>query len=103
MDWKIKAEVRIEAHNATEAHTKVHGALIAIDEVKDVGFSGIEAVQQPSIWKPISSAPKDGTKIIGYSPPVREARTVSWDHDRKCWETIDHDVYEPTVWIHQRP
>ena len=103
MDWSIIATVRIEAISAAEAHQKVHGALIAIDELKNVEFDGIEATQQPSVWKPISSAPKDGTKIIGYFPPLQEARTVSWDKERNCWETIDHEVYEPTVWIHQRP
>ena len=103
MDWNIKAEITIEAASPSEAHQKVHAALIAIDELKNVQFGGIEAAQQPSIWKPISSAPKDGTKIIGYFAPAHEARTVSWDKERNCWETIDRDVYEPTVWIHQRP
>lgn len=101
--WLVKAEITIEAETSSKARLLVGNLLGARDAVEKIFYPDATASEQPSMWKPIESAPKDATKIIGYFPPLEEARTVSWDKDRKCWETIDHDVYEPTAWIPQRP
>lgn len=103
MDWNVTVEVRVEANSAPDARQKVHVALLASNDVRNIHIDGIPNAAQSSIWRSIVSAPKDGSPIIGYFPPLSEARTVTWDKERECWETIDHDIYEPTVWIPQRP
>lgn len=101
--WDIRATIKIDAASPSAARTEISGVLNDRPAVRSILYEDILPEEQPSIWKPIHTGPKDGTKIIGYFPPLEEARTVSWDQERQVWETLDHDVYEPTAWIPQRP
>lgn len=57
-------------------------------------------------WKPIETAPKDGTPILVYDPnpwlDPYSVITVSWDTQRKCWSEITGElyaIYYPTHWM----
>ncbi len=61
-------------------------------------------------WKPIESAPKDGTKILLYYPDEENAITSGWwEEDRKIWNPIALPYHgcgccgennsEPTHWM----
>ena len=59
-------------------------------------------------WRDISSAPKDGTRIIIYDPrygPLEglwnepdDYRGMSGNIDWHDWLGIDGEIYEPTHW-----
>lgn len=51
-------------------------------------------------WKPIESAPKDGTVIDlwcrrSWDPPLRDVRCtdVYWCTTHKCWRTVGNEHY----------
>jgi hypothetical protein len=60
---------------------------------------------QADRWQDISTAPKDGTEVLGYRPPSRSRRTIyicAWrkiDSAGSAWvSVIDRMVAIPTHW-----
>lgn len=66
-------------------------------------------------WQPIETAPKDGTRILGWIPDldvdfpyidIPGAATISWDQVYSCWEVDPAETWEyspekrnPTHWM----
>lgn len=57
------------------------------------------ALEAAQAWRPIKSAPKDGTRIILGSFPVAYVRSSAWRGDG-WWGWIDSSDYnQPTHWM----
>lgn len=55
------------------------------------------ALEQASDWQPMSTAPKDGTRIIlgtTEPEPSGQVREGEWFDDLQCWSTF----FDPTCW-----
>jgi hypothetical protein len=54
-------------------------------------------------WKPIETAPKDGTEILLYLPKVNNVISGKWSIQSICWidcwcSGMDHESYRPSHW-----
>jgi hypothetical protein len=54
-------------------------------------------------WKPIETAPKDGTEILLYLPKVNNVISGNWSSNSGCWIDCwcakkDSDCYLPSHW-----
>lgn len=59
--------------------------------------------KQSSGWQPIETAPKDGTKVLGYCDAYGNVVVMEWFVYHGCravWETVDGESeVEPTHWM----
>lgn len=58
------------------------------------------AQSQPvSQWRPISEAPRDGTRMLAWASPCIEVSFVAYDEDSKCWFCPN----SPHLTVHTEP
>lgn len=53
-----------------------------------------------SKWKPIDTAPKDGTEVIGWGPSWDKPSLMEWDTLRnRGWRNLSNGEKNPTHWM----
>lgn len=82
----LEAMNRLEANDAEDAYDMLDIAL-AMDRV-----TGRKPPEPASLWRPIATAPRDGTAIV-VGRPKRPSGESYWDGT--CWYAA---TYEPTHW-----
>jgi hypothetical protein len=65
-----------------------------------------EASREAQGWQDISTAPRDATWVLVWSPhwrdgglPTQVPSMAYWSHLSNCWADYDGKVYKPTVWM----
>ena len=60
------------------------------------------AALRPSVWMDISTAPKDGTRILAYWRGNGDQEVVYWSIGQSCWfDTVAGiETVAPTHWTH---
>ena len=73
----------------------------AYDDAARDAIAAYEALR-PSVWMDISTAPKDGTRILAYWRGNGDQEVVYWSIGQSCWfDTVAGiETVAPTHWTH---
>lgn len=106
----LVAEARAMLRSILDARAETDGRDIGISDIEKMVHRLADALSQPIAgvpegWRPISTAPKDGTDILVWGPHGHDCMVVWWAEDGAspyCWETLDGPTYGD-VFTHWQP
>ena len=102
--WKIPVIVSVEADTESKARLTIQNRLGADDRVKRYQFDKGATNELSSVWRPISTAPKDGM-FLGFESDLGYAFTAEWSKAGECWMnlTANEKTTRISHWMPQPP
>ena len=100
----IPVEVTIDADSDGDARLIIQHRLGGDDRVKRYSFDRGVTRELASVWRPISSAPKD-RKVLGLEADLDYAFTAEWSNIGECWMNLTADEKSTKIshWMPQPP
>jgi hypothetical protein len=95
--WLITAKV--EAATPARAIRTMTDALYRSPEIISAAPHGATAGESP--WRPIETAPTDGTPFIGFDANIGFAHTAKWSNEKRTWVDYMGDAALLTHWMPQ--
>lgn len=85
--------------NAPDARTAMAIALAVQSDPRVIGCTIDGVDEAPSPWRPIQSAPKNGSTFIGFDANIGLVHSSSWHPERKCWVDFETNDAPLTHWM----
>lgn len=82
---RVAAEALVKRHfgrHAEFANTSARYQTLFLYDARAALTAALAAM-----WRPIESAPKDGSEFLGFGGGVEGIQTVRWDDRVGCWDT----------------